>query len=95
MPSLSSTAKLHISVQDVDDQNPKFLHERYSATINADTSLVQNFCGKRKCKHEILFFLKGSALEIFPDSIEAHDMDTLNSPMVYSLSGSKENFDTV
>lgn len=40
MPSLSSTAKLHIGVQDVDDQNPRFLHERYSVTLNADAPLV-------------------------------------------------------
>ncbi|XP_026273024.1 cadherin-99C [Frankliniella occidentalis] len=82
---LSSSATLTVNVRDDDDQDPSFIYQGCmlldGACINPEyTASVQS--GK----------LAG-ILHVSPEKIQAVDMDSINSPIVYSfLSGSPASF---
>ncbi|KAL1505298.1 hypothetical protein ABEB36_004893 [Hypothenemus hampei] len=82
---LSSTTTLTVNIKDDDDLPPSFIYK--------GCMLLDGSCINPEYTASVSSGTNQGILNIFPEKIQAIDMDTLNSPIKYSfVSGTPENY---
>ncbi|KAF5300091.1 hypothetical protein FQA39_LY11283 [Lamprigera yunnana] len=74
---LSSTTTLTVNIKDDDDQNPAFIYQ--------GCMLLDGACINPEYSASVSSGVLHGVLSIFPERIQAVDMDTLNTPILYSF----------
>ncbi|KAH9361678.1 hypothetical protein HPB48_005169 [Haemaphysalis longicornis] len=81
---LSSTTTLTVFIEDGDDQDPAFAHER--------CSVVHGACADVEYSAEVTSGLISGILKIYPEEIRAEDRDSLKSKIQYSFVNGTPSF---
>lgn len=81
---LSSTTTLTVFIEDGDDQDPAFVHER--------CSVVHGACADVEYSAEVTSGLISGILKIYPEEIRAEDRDSLKSKIQYSFVNGTPSF---
>ncbi|KAF5307334.1 hypothetical protein FQR65_LT07051 [Abscondita terminalis] len=74
---LSSTTTLTVNIKDDDDQNPAFIYQ--------GCMLLDGACINPEYSSSVLSGVLHGVLSVLPERIQAVDMDTLNTPVLYSF----------
>lgn len=74
---LSSTTTLTVNIKDDDDQNPAFIYQ--------GCMLLDGACINPEYSASVSSGILHGVLAIYPERIQAVDMDTINSPIEYSF----------
>lgn len=81
----SATTTLTVNIQDDDDQDPSFIYQ--------GCMLLDGTCINPEYSASVSSGVLSGILNIYPEKIQAVDMDTINSPIRYSfLSGTPSSF---